>query len=114
MIFYQYKAKVIKIVDGDTVVANIDMGFDTYVQKYVRLALINAPELNSSDPEVRVKAQKAKSYLEQILPIGSEFYLDSRKLDPYRRPIAVIVLPGKDKTVNALMLESGNSVPYKG
>lgn len=112
MTFYQYKAQVVRVVDGDTFIAMIDMGFDTFVSKYVRLAGINTAELKSSDPVERQKAQQGKDALEHILPIGTEFYLDSKKLDPYRRPIAVVQLPGQEKTINQQMLDSGLARVY--
>lgn len=112
MTLYNYKAKVVRIVDGDTFIAMIDQGFDTYSSKYVRLAGINTPELTSSDPVIRANATKAKFLLETLLPVGTEFYLDSKKLDPYRRPIAVILLPNQIKSINDQMLESGLAEIY--
>ncbi len=71
MIFYQYKAKVDRIVDGDTFIAIIDYGLGFYSKTYCRLAFINAPELNSTDEQLRVKAIAAKQFLAKILPIGT-------------------------------------------
>ena len=41
---YQYNATLVRVVDGDTVDAMIDLGFDIQVKKRIRLAGINAPE----------------------------------------------------------------------
>lgn len=112
MTFYQYRATVVRIVDGDTVVGTVDRGFYDYSEKYIRLAGINAPELNSPDPEVRAAGQAAKEYLAQILPIGSEFWINSKKLDPYKRPIAEIFLPNQTISINDQMIQAGHAVKY--
>lgn len=112
MIFYWYNAKMEKVIDGDTVVATIDVGFDLYVKKYIRLAGINAPELNSTDEVVRAKAAEAKLFLESILPVGSLFVVNSKKLDPYRRPIAEIYLPGNIISINQQMIDAGHAIKY--
>ncbi len=41
---YTYKAKLLRVVDGDTCDAQIDLGFDVSVKKRIRFAGINAPE----------------------------------------------------------------------
>lgn len=112
MIFYQYKATVISVVDGDTIRALIDVGLDAYYKKYVRLHGINALELNSTDPDIRTKAQAAKLFLMKILPVGSEFWINSKKLDPYRRPIAEIFLPNQTISINEQMIAAGHAVSY--
>ena len=43
---YTYKAKLDRVVDGDTIDVNIDLGFDISVHKRVRLADIDTPESN--------------------------------------------------------------------
>ncbi len=110
--FYQYKARIIKHIDGDTCVAWVDKGFFDFSQMYIRLHGINAPELNSTDPEVRTRAIAAKNFLVSILPMGSEFWVDSKKLDPYKRPIAEIYLPGQLVSINQQMINAGHAVKY--
>ena len=41
---YTYKAKLLRVVDGDTCDAQIDLGFDVSVKKRIRFAGLNAPE----------------------------------------------------------------------
>ena len=113
MAFYQYKAKVEKIVDGDTVIAMIDFGLGFYARAYCRLAYINAPEPNSTDEQVRIAAQAAKLYLGKILPIGSSIIVDTKKLDPYKRPIVNILLAGQTVTISNQMFEAGHAVKVK-
>lgn len=110
--FYWYYAEMIRCVDGDTIITTVDVGFDLYVKKYIRLAGINAPELNSPDAVERDKAQAAKLFLTNILPIGSRFVVNSKKLDPYRRPIAEIFLSNNPVSINQQMIDSGYAIPY--
>lgn len=109
--FYQYVAECLRVIDGDTIIATINVGFDVTLKKYVRLHGINAPELNSTDPATRISAQASKDFLSSVLPVGTEFWVDSKKLDPYKRPIAVIYLP-KNLTVsvNQMMIDAGHAV----
>ena len=46
---YEYNAKLDRVVDGDTVDAMIDLGFDTWVHKRIRLEGIDAPETRTRD-----------------------------------------------------------------
>ena len=52
---YTYKAKLIRIVDGDTIDAEIDLGFDTIVRKRIRLFGIDTPETKTKDMNEKTK-----------------------------------------------------------
>lgn len=56
---YTYKAKIVNVVDGDTVDAQVDLGFNIQANVRLRFAGINTAELRSNDP----KAQEAKNLL---------------------------------------------------
>lgn len=60
---YKYKAKLIKIVDGDTVDLMVDLGFDTFRKERFRLYGINAPESRTRDLEEKKRGLAAKAYL---------------------------------------------------
>ena len=51
---YTYKAKVTRVVDGDTVDALIDLGFDTHVKKRIRLYGMDAWESRTRNKEEKV------------------------------------------------------------
>lgn len=103
---YVYAAEVLKIVDGDTIYLFIDRGFKDWFKANTRLARINAPEMNTE------AGKTAKAFLESKVPLGSRVIIQSKKLDPYGRPIAEVWLG--DVNLSNLMLESGNAVPYTG
>lgn len=48
---YEYKAKVIKVYDGDTITCEIDLGFEISFTKSIRLARINTPEIRGDERE---------------------------------------------------------------
>ena len=62
---YKYKAKVIRVIDGDTLDAMIDLGFDTWVKKRIRLAGIDAYESRTRDKEEKKKGLAAKARLKK-------------------------------------------------
>lgn len=87
---YNYKALVNRVVDGDTVSLEIDLGFSIYKKSNCRLWGINTPELRSKDKEEKEKAIMAKDYLTEILPIGLSVTIKSKNLDKYGRPLIEI------------------------
>ena len=111
---YTYKAEVIRVIDGDTIVLNIDLGFKIHHITPCRLAGINAPEMNSKDEKVRAAAVASKEYLMTLLPEGMEVTIVSRKLDKYGRPVVFFLAESnKYASVNDLMLISKRATIYK-
>ena len=108
-----YRAIVEKIVDGDTIKMNIDLGFRTWIKANCRLYGINTPELNSKDEEERNRAKKALEYLSEILIVGKTYNIVSYELDKYGRPLVMILIHGLEDSVNNLMLDNNHAVRYK-
>ena len=112
---YTYKATIVRVIDGDTVVLNIDLGFKIHHISPCRLAGINAPEMNSKDEKVRAAAVASKEYLMGLLPEEMEVTIVSKKLDKYGRPVVdFLAESNKYANVNDLMLRSKHAVIYKG
>lgn len=64
---YTYRAKLIRVIDGDTIDAIIDLGFDVWVKKRIRLNGIDAPEtrtkkLNRKGARVESKSLSQRDY----------------------------------------------------
>ena len=78
---YEYKATVIKVVDGDTLHLNIDLGFNiNYNKQIIRLARINAPEL-LCNKQVTIKTIKdTKDKYGRYL---AEVYLEDLNINEY-------------------------------
>jgi micrococcal nuclease len=109
---YTYKAFVLRIVDGDTVELNIDLGFKIWYKTTTRFYGVNTPELNSKDLTERQQAQAAKAYVAAQLPIGCEVLFESKELDKYGRPLGTITKVGEVKSINTMLLEENLAVPY--
>jgi hypothetical protein len=74
----------VRVIDGDTVIAKIDLGFRTWIETKLRLRGIDAPEATSA------RGLKAKLFLEKIIPKASEIVVKTYKDDKYGRFLADI------------------------
>jgi micrococcal nuclease len=101
---YNYNANVVKVIDGDTVRLDIDLGFRVRWVSNCRLASINAPELGSGGEE-------ARDYLKTILPENCKVEIVSRSLDKYGRPI--VDIKSADGTVNQHLIDKKLVKLYK-
>jgi len=112
------KARVTKIVDGDTIHAMVSTENSAQpADEKIRLYGINAPELHPrpgqswSDFTVQPFAQEANDFLEKLCPPGTELRITSYGPDRYDRLLAVLILPdGRD--VNKLLVEAGLARAY--
>lgn len=92
---YHYKATVVRVIDGDTLEVDIDLGFNTTLKKEkLRLLGIDTPELRSKNLSERVHAQEAKQFVERYCPPGSLIYLrtEKDKKGKYGRYLAHVTL----------------------
>ena len=60
---YEYKAKVLRVVDGDTIDVMIDLGFKTFIKTRLRLYGINTPETRTRNKEEKKKGLRAKEFV---------------------------------------------------
>jgi len=118
---YKYKAKVIKVVDGDTLDAMIDLGFNTWVKKRVRLAGINAYESRTRDKAEKIKGLAAKARLKEVLEREDEFTLISHGVGKYGRCLGDIYVIKRyirsdkyhGKSINKMLVNEGHAKEYK-
>jgi len=110
---YQYNAKIVRWVDGDTVILDIDLGFYVTRQERVRLARINAPELNSKVAYQVRKAKSARAKAKKFAPEGSLVILNTSKsnIDRYSRYIGEIEFKGKN--ISDYLIEIGAAEEVK-
>lgn len=77
---YRYKCIIAKIVDGDTIDVDIDLGFDVWMRnERIRIKGIDAPESRTRDLEEKKCGLLAKQFVENILPVGSSQILVTEK-----------------------------------
>ena len=83
---YIYNAKCVRVVDGDTIDATIDLGFDTWKKIRIRLVGMNAPESRTRDLEEKARGLAAKAFLKDILgKHDNDFILHSQGVGKYGR-----------------------------
>jgi endonuclease YncB( thermonuclease family) len=122
-----YEADVIRPVDGDTTVVDIDQGMNHWSRsQYIRFAGINAPEVHGP---TKPAGDAATAYLMGLIPVGSKVWLATVEYDEfekYGRVLAVVYtqppaqLAWADATladlmagsVNQAMIDSGHAVAY--
>ena len=77
---YEYKCEIVKIVDGDTIDVNIDLGFGTWIHnERIRLYGIDTPESRTRDLEEKKAGLYAKKCVEGFMPVGSSQVLMTKK-----------------------------------
>ena len=118
---YTYKAKLDRVVDGDTIDVHIDLGFDVSVKKRVRFVGMNAPESRTRDLKEKALGLAAKDRVKAILAENSSFTLESTELGKYGRVLGKIhinILNGSESLtqicLNDQLIKEGHAVEYHG
>ena len=98
---YCYKAKVLKVYDGDTITVALDLGFGISMKTRVRLAGIDAPEIRGGERE---EGLKTRDYLRALI-LHQNVIIETRKdkKGKYGRYIGVVY--HQDINVNELLVE---------
>ena len=109
---YEYSAKLDRVVDGDTVDAMIDLGFNTWAHKRIRLMGIDAPETRTRDLDEKAQGFVTKERLESLLEAAEGvFVLQSHGVGKYGRCLGTIFIG--QENINELLLSEGLAEVYK-
>tara|TARA_R110002020_G_scaffold282714_1_gene498380 strand:+ start:2894 stop:3226 length:333 start_codon:yes stop_codon:yes gene_type:complete len=109
---YEYRAKLVRVIDGDTVDAKIDLGFDVWVKKRIRLHGIDTPETRTKDLEEKKAGFAAMERVKALMDeCGGEFILKSHGVGKYGRCIGTLYI--NDNNINELLLSEGHAEKYK-
>jgi micrococcal nuclease len=108
---YIYNAELIRVIDGDTIEAMVDLGFYTWHKVTVRLYGINAPESRTRDLEEKERGLAAKKRLTELLKDG-KFMLESQGIGKYGRCLGNIYI-NDHYCVNLILLQEGHATEYK-
>jgi micrococcal nuclease len=113
---FLYKCTIQRIVDGDTVDVNIDLGFGIWLYKErVRVAGIDTPEKRTRDKVEKIFGLAATAKAHTLIPEGSNCIIRTRrdKAGKYGRTMGDFVL--EDGTLYTdVMIETHHAVPYEG
>ena len=113
---YEYSAKLVRVVDGDTCDALIDLGFDTWVKKRIRFFGVDTWESRTRNLEEKKKGLAAKEFTKDLLENSDEgkFLLKSHGVGKYGRVLGELFVKGNDTSVNELLKENGHASAYYG
>ena len=112
---YEYRVEVIKVVDGDTVDVNIDLGFGVWLKKQrIRLFGIDAPESRTRDLDEKRYGLMAKDYLKDRLADGAILKTRLDKKGKYGRILGEFLSLDDKTNINELMILKHHAVSYHG
>ncbi len=118
---YEYRCKISRVVDGDTVDVDIDLGFGVWMHKErVRLYGIDTPESRTRDLEEKKYGLIAKEHIKSFMPVGSMQTLITvkDKAGKYGRILGKFLIYDKKTdsrmTINNWMVREHHAVAYFG
>ena len=110
---YHYEAVIVNVVDGDTIDALVDLGFNITSKMRLRLFGIDTKEINSKIVEERDLANKAKDLVTNLL-LNKRVLLQTFKPDKYGRYLANIYETADSVSINDKLISEGLAVAYFG
>ena len=118
---YNYRAKLVKVVDGDTIDALIDVGFDIWVKKRIRYKGIDTWESRTRDLDEKKKGLAAKArnkeLLEKVSNKSGYFRIKSYGTGKYGRVLGELFImdkEGKQWNINKTLITEGHAYVYEG
>jgi micrococcal nuclease len=115
---FEYRIKqVTKVVDGDTIDVDIDLGFSISYSQRLRLAGIDTPESRTTDKFEKTLGIESKDYLKYKLKDAKDIVVKTEKPDSsekYGRILGWVYVDGNTKSLNEQMIEDGYAWSYMG
>ena len=110
---YEYNVTLDRIVDGDTIDVNVDLGFTVWRAKQrVRLYGLDTWESRTRNLEVKAKGLLAKAFTKQMVSEAAEIILISHGKGKYGRILGEVICDGV--SLNDALIENGHAVVYDG
>jgi len=114
---YEYRCKIVKVIDGDTVDVDIDLGFDVILKNQrVRLHGVDTPESRTRDLVEKKFGLAAKAFVEEFLNC-EDIKLLTKQYDAkgkFGRILGDFSVPGKATTLCSALIELHHAAPYFG
>ena len=115
---YEYRVKKVnKIVDGDTIDVDIDLGFDISFSSRVRLAGIDTPESRTTDLKEKALGLEVKEKIKKELAAAKDVVIKTEKPDSsekYGRILGWVFLDGSGVSLNQKLINEGYAWTYGG
>ncbi len=109
-----YKAKVLRIVDGDTCDVMLDLGFNFFQKGRVRLVGIDTPESRTRDLTEKKYGLAAKDFFVDWVEKYPHILVESSEKGKFGRILGTLYDPDKKECFNDLIIEANHAVPYSG
>ena len=111
-----YSCKLVRVVDGDTADAMIDLGFNVWVKERIRFYGVDTWESRTRDLEEKKKGLAAKAFTKDLLTNSDEgkFSIISHGKGKYGRVLGELFVKGHETSVNELLKENGHAYEYDG
>ncbi len=107
---YEYKAKVHRIIDGDTVDVTIDLGFEMTTKQRIRLYGIDTPETRTRDLKEKARGKAAKARLLELLnECDRQIVVRTTKRGKYGRILGKLLHPDTRENFNQTLLKEGHA-----
>ena len=111
---YEYRAKVTRIIDGDTIDVDVDLGFDVWLKNSVRMYGIDTPESRTRDKEEKRFGLLSKQFVKDHYPVGSTAILRTHKDKTGKFGRILGELVWENTTINKIMVDEHYAVLYNG
>jgi len=112
---YEYGCKVTRVVDGDTIDVDLDLGFDIIYKCRVRLYGIDTPESRTRNKDEKVRGKLAAKFLQDAINNGNHVILQTQLKDSkgkFGRVLASVVVD--EININQQMVTNHLAVRYEG
>jgi len=111
---YKYNAELIRVIDGDTIVVYVDLGFNVKMKMTVRLYGINAPESRTRDLEEKKKGLATKRYVKIMLSKATNIQIHSikDKKGKFGRYLAEVIYDNVNLNKQLVKLKMAKNADY--
>ncbi len=111
---YEYECTIRRVVDGDTIDVDVDLGFGTWrCSERIRLFGVDTPECRTRDAKEKAAGLLAKKFVEHVLHVGETYKLQTREKGKFGRFLGVIFISART-SINATLVSERLAVAYHG
>jgi endonuclease YncB( thermonuclease family) len=111
---YEYECTIRRVVDGDTIDVDVDLGFGTWrCSERIRLFGVDTPECRTRDAKEKTAGLLAKKFVQEALHVGGTYKLQTREKGKFGRFLGVIFISART-SINTTLVSERLAVAYHG
>ena len=114
---FDYRCKLMRVVDGDTLDVNLDLGFNVWHKARVRMLGIDTPESRTRNKVEKALGVASKARLKELLK-GAQVEIEcSKEKGKFGRVLGIVWVTdkaGNRVNCNDMLCEEGHARPYSG